>query len=108
MPLFGAGIALMEQSVKEMGQAFSGAPTNFDDASMVFFNPAAMSQSKTRLVSIAGYIVAPSVNFHNESSHFGPASRGIPLLGNNGGNSGNLAFIPNIYYVHPLTTRITL
>ena len=108
MPLFGAGIALMEQSVKEMGLAFSGAPTNFDDASMVFFNPAAMSQSKTRLVSIAGYIVAPSVNFHNESSHFGPASRGIPLLGNNGGNSGNLAFIPNIYYVHPLTTRITL
>lgn len=107
-PALGAGIALMEQSVKEMGQAFSGAPTNFDDASMVFFNPAAMSQSKTRLVSVAGYVVAPSVNFHNENSHFGPASRGIPLIGNEGGNAGNLALIPNVYYVHPLTDRITL
>lgn len=108
VPALGAGIALMEQSVKEMGQAFSGAPTNFNDASMVFFNPAAMSQSKTRLVSIAGYVVAPSVNFHNENSHFGPTSRGIPLFGSSGGNAGNFAFIPNVYYVHPLTDRITL
>ena len=108
MPTLGGGIALMEQSVKEMGQAFSGAPTNFSDASTVFFNPAAMSQSEGRLLSVAGYVIAPSVNFHNDHSHFGSASRGFPLLGNNGGNAGNWAFIPNIYYVHPLTNRITL
>jgi long-chain fatty acid transport protein len=65
----GAGIAVMEQSVKELGQAFSGAPTNTDDGSMVFFNPAAMSQVRGRLVSTAGYVIAPSAVFHNDASH---------------------------------------
>jgi len=59
MPVMSAGIAVMEQSVKELGQAFSGAPTNIDDGSMVFFNPGAMSQVRGKLVSVAGYVIAP-------------------------------------------------
>lgn len=96
----------MEQSVKELGQAFSGAPTNTDDGSMVFFNPAAMSQVRGRLVSVAGYVIAPSAVFQNDASHLSPFFGGAPLKGGNGGDSPDLAFVPNVYYVQELTNRV--
>lgn len=102
----GAGIAVMEQSVKELGQAFSGAPTNINDGSMVFFNPGAMSQVQGKLVSMAGYVIAPSITFHDNASQLSSALGGAPLKGGDGGNSANLVFIPNIYYVQELTSRV--
>ncbi len=106
MPAHSAGIAIMEQSVKELGQAFSGAPVQSDDASMVFFNPGAMSQVRGRLLSMAGYVIAPSASFQNESSHTHPALGGTPLRGSDGGNAGGLFFVPNVYFVQELTKRI--
>lgn len=97
----------MEQSVKELGQAFSGAPTNIEDGSMVFFNPAAMSQVRGKLVTVSGYIIAPSNPFQNSSSHLSPALGGAPLTGGNGGGPINPAFIPNFYYVQELANRFT-
>lgn len=97
----------MEQSVKELGQAFSGAPTNTEDGSMVFFNPGAMSQVRGRLISSAGYLIAPSVTFHNSSSHLNSLLGDAPLNGGNGGNSVNPVFLPNLYYVQEMTNRMT-
>ncbi len=106
-PAMSAGIAVMEQSVKELGQAFSGAPTNINDGSMVFFNPGAMSQVQGKLVSMAGYVVAPSGVFHNNASQLSPALGGAPLKGSDGGSgAANVVFIPNVYYVQELTNRI--
>ncbi|MBX3616936.1 MAG: transporter [Nitrosomonas sp.] len=104
MAAMSAGIAIMEQSVKELGQAFSGAPTNISDGSMVFFNPAAMSHVQSRLVTSAGYISVPFAQFHNQSS---ATVSGAPLRGGDGGDFVSPSFIPNFYYVHPLTNRIT-
>lgn len=109
-PLFalGAGIAVMEQSVKELGHAFSGAPVNTEDASMVFFNPAAMSQVRGRMLSMAGYVIAPSSTFHDQASQLSPLVGGAPLVGHHGGDSAKIAFIPNVYYVHELTDRVAI
>ncbi|MCH9639943.1 MAG: outer membrane protein transport protein [Betaproteobacteria bacterium] len=107
-PVLGAGFAIMEQSVKELGQAFSGAPTNIEDGSMVFFNPAAMSRVHGRLVSVSGYLVAPSVTFDNRASQLSPLVGGAPLRGNNGGNSASLVAIPNFYYVQTLTEKLAI
>ncbi|PTR04987.1 outer membrane protein transport protein (OMPP1/FadL/TodX) [Nitrosomonas nitrosa] len=96
----------MEQSVKELGQAFSGAPVNIDDGSMVFFNPGAMNQVRGKLISVAGYVIAPSVAFQDSSSHLSPSLGGMPILGNNGGDLTDPVFIPNFYYVHELTERL--
>ena len=106
MSAWSAGIAVMEQSVKELGQAFSGAPANIDDGSMVFFNPGAMSQVRGRLVSVAGYAIAPSATFHDNASHLSPLLGGAPLKGGNGGDSPNLVSVPNVYFVQELTNRI--
>ncbi|SOD16448.1 OmpP1/FadL family transporter [Nitrosomonas ureae] len=101
-PVSGAGIAVMEHSVKELGQAFSGAPTNTSDGSMVFFNPAAMSQVRGKLISAASYYIAPSATFHDSASRLGNA----PLTGGNGGDAGQSVFIPNFYYVQELSNRV--
>lgn len=98
----------MEQSVKELGQAFSGAPTNTEDGSMVFFNSGAMSQVRGRLVSMAGYVAVPSVTFKNSASHLSPLVGGAPLQGGNGGDSAGPVFIPNFYYVQEVTKRFAL
>lgn len=93
----------MEQSVNELGQALSGAPTNIGDGSMVFFNPAVMSHVQSRLATSSGYLFAPFAEFHNQSS---TTASGVPLRGGDGGNFVGPSFIPNFYYVHPLTNRI--
>ncbi len=110
-PALSAGIATMEQSVKELGQAISGAPVNTDDGSMVFFNPGAMNQVRGKLVSVAGYAVVPSTTFQDNSSHLNPSQEemgGIPILGNNGGNVIDPIFMPSFYYVHEVTKRLAL
>tara|TARA_R110002073_G_scaffold122387_2_gene265367 strand:+ start:683 stop:1414 length:732 start_codon:yes stop_codon:yes gene_type:complete len=96
----------MEQSTKELGQAFAGAPTNTEDGSMVFFNPAAMSQVRGRLVSVSGYLIVPSVAFENKASQLSSMVGGTSLRGGNGGDSASLVLIPNFYYVQSLTERI--
>ncbi|MBP6354738.1 MAG: outer membrane protein transport protein [Nitrosomonas sp.] len=106
--MMAAGIAVMEQSVKELGQAFSGAPTNIEDGSMVYFNPGAMSQVRGRLLSLSGYVIVPSATFQDHSSQLSPALGGAALRGNNGGESAGPILIPNIYYVHELTRRIAV
>jgi long-chain fatty acid transport protein len=107
-PAEGAGITIMEQSVKELGQAFSGASTNIDDASAVFFNPGAMGGLHGSLLSFAGYVVIPSTEFQNDGSRLAPQLGGTPLLGGEGGNGGVTTLIPNFYAVHELTQRLVL
>ncbi|MBK7353097.1 MAG: outer membrane protein transport protein [Nitrosomonas sp.] len=105
--VMGAGFAIMEQSVMELGRAFSGAPTNTEDGSMVYFNPGAMSQVRGKLLTTAGYLVIPSAKFNDESSQLNPLVGGFPLRGNEGGNAANLIPIPNVYYVQQLTSKIS-
>lgn len=106
--MLGSGFAVMEQSVKELGQAFSGAPTNTEDGSMVYFNSGAMSQIQGRLISVAGYAAVPSVTFKNSESQISPLVGGAPLQGNSGGDSASPVFIPNFYYVQSVTERLAI
>ncbi len=98
----------MEHSVKELGQAFSGAPTNIEDGSMVFFNPGAMSHVQGKLVSFAGYVAVPSARFQDNGSQLNPLVGGAQLQGGNGGDSPHVVLIPNFYYVQKLSERIAV
>ncbi len=105
--VMGAGFAIMEQSVLELGRAFSGAPTNTGDGSMVYFNPGAMTQVRSKLLTTAGYLIVPSAKFNDEGSQLNPLVGGFPLRGNEGGNAANLIPIPNVYYIQPLTSKVS-
>lgn len=98
-----AGFAIAEQSVQELGRAFSGAPTNSSDGSAVYFNPAAMSNIRGKLLSAPGYLIVPTLDFTNANSRLGE----LPLHGSSDGNSAKLALIPNLYYVHEITKLVT-
>lgn len=93
----------MEQGGRELGEAFAGATTNTEDASSVFFNPAAMTALGGHWLTFAGHLVVPSQRFHDAGSSLAPFAGGAPLSGGEGGNAGQAVFIPNAYYVQRLT-----
>ncbi len=88
----------MEQSVKELGHAFSGAPTNIEGGSTVFFNPAAMGQTDGKLLTIAGYLIAPTATFKNETSQLSPLTGGESLRGGDGRDSAKLTYSTYLLY----------
>jgi long-chain fatty acid transport protein len=89
-----AGFGLIEQSGSGMGNALAGASAIAEDASTIYFNPAGMTYiSGTQVVS-AIHLVKPNAEFNNEGS-----TRALPRpLGGEGGNAGDLAFLPNFYF----------
>lgn len=103
-----AGFALIEQSASGMGNAFAGMSARSDDPSMQYFNPATMAFMKQGMqLTVGGHVVAPNVSLGNESASnvtFG----GIPVSGNDGGNAGEIAFVPNLYFKTDLNDTIAL
>jgi long-chain fatty acid transport protein len=93
----GAGFQLLEQNASSMGNAYSGTAAVAEDASTIFFNPAGMTRLKGSNFVGAVNAIKPTINFQNQLSN--------PALGtNNGGDAGEWAFLPTLYYsraVHP-------
>lgn len=99
-----AGFALIEQSASGMGNAFAGAAAEAEDASTIYFNPAGMSYLPDSQLVVAGHILKTSGDFSNNGS---VAGAGKPLNGE-GGDFGDWALLPNLYYSHAVTPNIRL
>lgn len=95
-----AGFALIEQNASGLGNAYAGQAASAQDASTVFFNPAGMALLPDTQVVVSGHLIQPSAKF---SGRFSP-----PVGGGQGGDAGGVAFVPNLYFVHPLTRDIHL
>lgn len=91
---YAAGFALSEQSASGLGNAFAGAAAVAEDATTIFYNPAGMTYLKDTELVVGGSAINVSGRFHNNGSR-APALRS---LGGDGGNLGDLAFVPNIYF----------
>jgi len=91
-----AAFALAEQGVSGLGNAYAGAAAAAEDASTVWWNPAGMSRlAPGKHLLAAGHAIVPSTKFNNGSSV--PAA--LQTLNNgNGGDAGETAFIPNLFY----------
>lgn len=91
---------LIEQSASGQGSAYAGAAAIGEDASTIYFNPAAMTRLSGQQIIVAGHIVSPNADFtNNGSSNY----TGVPgsLTGPNS-STGDPAFIPNFYYAAQL------
>jgi long-chain fatty acid transport protein len=97
-----AGFALIEQSASGIGNAFAGASAVAEDASTIFFNPAGMTYLEGTQVVGALHLINPNAEFRNKSSI---AGLGRPL-GSEGGDAGDLGFLPNLYYKRDLTETL--
>ncbi|MEJ2721625.1 MAG: outer membrane protein transport protein [bacterium] len=94
-----SGFAIIEQSVRGLGNSFSGGSAVCEDASTIFFNPAGIARLEGHDAVAGLHIVMLSAEFENKgSTHILQPLTDVPLLGGNGGNGGVTGYIPNFYY----------
>ncbi|MGD8703633.1 MAG: outer membrane protein transport protein, partial [Desulfosarcina sp.] len=102
----GAGFAIIEQSAASAGYAYAGAAAVAEDASTIFFNPAGMSLQSGNELQIGGHYIIPKAEFKNQGSNNGlPPPLSGPLLGGNGGDAGEAALVPNLFYMHDFSDK---
>jgi len=103
-----AGYAITEQSGSGIGNAFAGAAATAEDASTVFFNPAGMTYLPDTQLVVGGHAIDSSIEFSNSGSHGSALTGNFPTIGGNGGNAGNWAFVPNVYFTKAVNNSIKL
>jgi long-chain fatty acid transport protein len=97
----GTGFQLNEQSASSLGNAFAGGAAFMDDASAMWWNPAALS-AIPRMQAIGTFnVITPSIKFNNDNSL--PATN--QPLGGNGGDAGGYNFTGSIYLAVPITPQ---
>jgi len=108
---FGAGFALIEQSVKGLGTAFSGGAAVADDPSTVYFNPAGMTRLEGQQATAGFHVIAPSAKFKLDSATNGLTglipdstiySDAAGTTQNPSGEAAQVGVSPNLYYTHNL------
>jgi len=104
-----AGFYIKEQSVTGLGRAFAGESAMGDDASTIFFNPAAMTRLQGPEVQAGAHLLIPRAELENRGSSAtlqtpaGALTR--PVTGNDGGNPYDPTPVPNFYAAYPLMNR---
>ncbi len=108
---FAAGFQLLEQNVSGLGNSYAGSAAVAEDASTVFFNPAGMAylQAGQKSFVVGLNAIKPTSKFSNGAST--PALLTLPgttqPLGGNGGDAGDVGYVPNTYLVIPINQIIS-
>jgi len=92
-----ASFQILEQSPSHLGTAFAGTASNINDASSVYFNPAAIGRLDGAAFTVAGNAIFTSAKFRDEGSNTGGVT----------GKTNETGYVPNLYYVQPLAEGIT-
>ena len=97
--VFSAGFSLFEQGASGQGVAYAGAAAVGEDASTIYFNPAAMTRLSGQQIVVAGHVVVPSTDYKDSGNS--TAFDGTPLDSTNvdGAETG---VIPNFYWAAAL------
>ena len=98
---FGAGFALQENSGSGLGNAYAGGAAAAEDAATLWSNAAGMSRIGTNQFVGAINVIWPSFKFSDSGSIH---ALNQPL-GGDGGDAGNVAFVPNMYLVIPINKQ---
>jgi len=92
-----SGFAIIEQSVSGLGNAFAGGAASSEDASMMYFNPAIMTEIKGQQVVGGFHVIVPSAEVGVSSA----VTLGGPLVqGTNNIDGGQTGVAPNLYYLN--------
>jgi long-chain fatty acid transport protein len=100
IPVAHAGaFAIEEQSAADLGRAFAGTAATPDDPTVLYFNPAAITDFPRLTTSTGLSMIDVYTAFHNTASQ-PPA--GQPL-GHSGGDAGSWNAVPNFDLVSPIS-----
>ncbi|VAW49075.1 Long-chain fatty acid transport protein [hydrothermal vent metagenome] len=94
--VYAAGFALIEQSASGQGLSYAGAAANAEDASVMWFNPAGMTEIAGHQAILAGHLIVPKSEFSDDGS-YNAAFGNAPISGNNDNGATN-GFVPNLYW----------
>ena len=89
-----SGFGLIESNADGQGAAYAGSGAVADNASTIFFNPAGMTLLPGRQIVASVHAIRFSAKFDDGN----PAT-------NNGGDAGDLSFVPNLYYAMPVNAN---
>ncbi len=105
-----AGFALIEQSGSGMGNAYAGGSAVAEDASTIFFNPAGMTYIQGTQAVGALHLIKPNAEFNNQGSEAAdfPGPSPVKPLGDEGPNAGDLAFVPNFYFMTEISPSVKI
>ncbi|NPA71589.1 MAG: transporter [Gammaproteobacteria bacterium] len=90
-----SGFALIEQSASGQGLSYAGAAANAEDASVMWFNPAGLTEIEGSQLVMGAHVIAPKAEFTNNGSYVGSSANVISGSGDNGATIG---FVPNFYW----------
>ena len=96
---------ILEQSPARLGTAFSGTASIANDPTTVFFNPAGMTELERPQASVAGHLILVKSEFDNNGSTAADGSVLQQPLRGDSGETDEPGFVPNFYYVQPITER---
>ena len=97
-----AGFGLAEVGGSGLGNAFAGGAAVAEDASSIYTNPASMTYVQGMQAVGALHLINPNAEFNNQGSVPGT----FRPLGGEGGNAGDLAFVPNMYFKMDFSDRL--
>lgn len=100
-----AGFYIQEQSVAGLGSAFSGSTTSIDNASALYYNPAAITNLEGSNVQAGAHILAPHADLTNTGSTENIVLGGGAITGGDGGNPYSPTPVPNGYFSKQLNDR---
>jgi long-chain fatty acid transport protein len=97
-PTFAAGFLVRENSAEAVATSYAGNGSRASGPDTVFSNPAGMTRLQADGFELGAAVILPSSTFSGSARQATPVGP-VPLAGNNGGDSGRAALIPNFYGV---------
>ena len=94
---YSAGFSLFEQGASGQGTAYAGAAAVGEDASTIYFNPAAMTRLSGQQIVVAGHIITPSSEYKDSGNSSDASDVPGSLTGQNS-DGGDTGFVPNLYW----------
>lgn len=94
-----SGFALIEQSASGQGLSYAGAAASAEDASVMWFNPAGLTEIEGSQAILGAHLISPSAKLTNDGSYgvVAPGPTG-GLLSGSGDDGATLGLVPNVYW----------
>jgi|MDSW01.2.fsa_nt_gb long-chain fatty acid transport protein len=102
-PANSAAFYIQEQSVSGLGTAFAGTGALGEDASTIFYNPAAMTELKGPQVQLGVHMLKPSADMKDNGSTVTNALGTNTTGPDDGGDPYDVEAIPNFYAAYPIS-----
>lgn len=98
-PALAAFFQVAENCPSGLGNAFAGGAAAAEDACTVWYNPAGMTRLEGGQLVLGAHLIEPSLEYTDQGSTI---FIGAPITGGTGGDAGDSALIPNLYYSQKL------